>query len=136
MTINKALLKYGYSATVVGPPWNGGGPQPNFTALQPPSAAAAASGALEILEYCAPEDTIKREQHYLDLLKPEYNILKIAGSSFGYKHTETTLAKLRGRTHSEETRSKLSKSRIGTQLSEETRAKLSLLLKGVGGLEV
>lgn len=107
MTIYKALLKYGYS---------------NFQ--------------LEILEYCAPEDTIKREQHYLDLLKPEYNILKIAGSSFGYKHTETTLAKLRGRTHSEETRAKLSKSRIGTQLSEETRAKLSLLLKGVGGLEV
>lgn len=108
MTINKALLKYGYS---------------NFQ--------------LEILEYGgAPEDTIKREQHYLDLLKPEYNILKIAGSSFGYKHTETTLAKLRGRTHSEETRAKLSKSRIGTQLSEETRAKLALLLKGVGGLEV
>ena len=73
MTINKALLKYGYSATVVGPPWNGGGPQPNFK--------------LEILEYCDSENVIEREQYYLDLLKPEYNILQLAGSSLGYKHT-------------------------------------------------
>jgi len=35
---------------------------------------------LEILEYCDSEDLIKREQYYIDLLKPEYNILKRAGS--------------------------------------------------------
>jgi group I intron endonuclease len=28
-----------------------------------------------------------REQHYLDTIKPEYNILKIAGSHLGYVHT-------------------------------------------------
>ena len=44
MSINKALLKYGY---------------PGFQ--------------LEILEYCDPKDTIKREQYYIDLLVPEYN---------------------------------------------------------------
>jgi len=52
MLIYKALLTHGFD---------------NFT--------------LEILEYCNPSDLINREQHYIDLLKPEYNILKIAGSS-------------------------------------------------------
>lgn len=55
--ICKALLKYGYS---------------NFQ--------------LEILEYCDPSEVILREQYYIDLLNPEYIILKLAGSSFGYKH--------------------------------------------------
>jgi len=66
MTINKALLKYGYS---------------NFS--------------LEILEYCERLETIKREQYYIDKLKPDYNILKVAGSSLGFKHTEETKTKVR-----------------------------------------
>lgn len=68
MIIHKAILKYGYSKF-----------------------------KLDILEYCAPEDCIKREQYYIDLLKPKYNILKIAGSSLGHKHTEETLAKFKER---------------------------------------
>lgn len=43
--IYRALLKYGYS---------------NFS--------------LDILEYCEPDLLIKREQYYVDLFKPEYNI--------------------------------------------------------------
>jgi group I intron endonuclease len=66
MIISKALLKYGYS---------------NFK--------------LEILEYCNEDNLRNREQHYLDLLQPEYNILKIAGSSLGFKHNEESLSKLR-----------------------------------------
>jgi len=66
MTINKALLKYGYS---------------NFS--------------LEILEYCDPKDTINREQYFIDLLKPKYNVLQIAGSSLGYIHTEDTKLKIK-----------------------------------------
>jgi group I intron endonuclease len=54
MSINKALLKYGHS---------------NFE--------------LQILEYCNKDEVLSRELHYLDFLKPEYNILKIAGSSLG-----------------------------------------------------
>jgi group I intron endonuclease len=50
--------------------------------------------SLEILEYCKPEDAIKREQYYLDFFKPEYNILKKAGSTLGYKHTEETRLKM------------------------------------------
>src|SRR6266566_2353132 len=39
---------------------------------------------LYILEYCDLDILIKREQYFLDLLKPEYNILKVAGSRFGH----------------------------------------------------
>lgn len=38
---------------------------------------------------------IKREQHYIDLLKPKYNILKIAGSRLGAKHSEEVKAKIK-----------------------------------------
>lgn len=39
---------------------------------------------VEILEFCNKEQLINREQYYLDLINPEYNILKIAGSRFGH----------------------------------------------------
>ena len=35
-----------------------------------------------------------REQYYMDLLKPEYNILKTAGSSLGYQHLEEAKKKI------------------------------------------
>ena len=67
MLIYKALLKYGYS---------------QFKCFA------------EILEYCDPSKLIEREQYYIDLLKPEYNVLKIGGSSLGAKHSEETKAKI------------------------------------------
>lgn len=42
-----------------------------------------------------PESAIQREQYYLDLLKPDYNILKTAGSFLGFKHSEETIAKFK-----------------------------------------
>ena len=63
--IYSSLLKHGYS---------------NFT--------------LEILEYCGPSEAISREQYYLSLFKPEYNILLIAGSRLGSKHSEEAKAKI------------------------------------------
>ncbi len=50
---------------------------------------------LDILEYCDSKDVVSREQHYIDFLNPEYNILKKAYSSLGYKHTEETLEKMK-----------------------------------------
>jgi group I intron endonuclease len=64
--IYRSLLKYGYS---------------NFR--------------LEILEYCDPDKTLNREQAFLDLLQPHYNILKKAGSLLGFRHSEETIAKLK-----------------------------------------
>ena len=58
MNICKALLKYGYS---------------NFS--------------ITILEFCDKDDCLKKEQQYIDLLSPEYNILKTAGSILGFKHS-------------------------------------------------
>jgi group I intron endonuclease len=69
------------------------------------------SFSLEILEYCEPENAVSREQYYLDLLKPEYNICDIAGSILGFIHTEESIEKIRaygfGRVKSEETRAKM-----------------------------
>jgi|ERR1035438_8908191 group I intron endonuclease len=47
--------------------------------------------SLDIIEYCEVNVLIKREQYYLDLLKPEYNI-KAANSRLGSKHTLKTRA--------------------------------------------
>jgi group I intron endonuclease len=73
-----------------------------------------------------PNLLLKREQYYIDLLIKEYNILKRAGSSLGYKHTEETRAKISssitgekhpmfGKQHSEETRTKMSSLKVGEQ---------------------
>lgn len=75
--IDRALLKYGFS---------------NFT--------------LEILEYCNEENILEREQYYMDLFKPEYNIVEIAGSTLGYKHTPESLAKMRDFVLSDEVRNR------------------------------
>lgn len=83
--IHNALLKYGFE---------------NFT--------------LEILEYCESGiDPTKREQYYFTELKPDYNILELAGSSLGYKHTSATLELFKEREVNEETRKNLSLAATG-----------------------
>lgn len=81
--------------------------------------------SLEILEYC--EDGINpvtREQYYLELLKPDYNVLDLAGSSLGFKHKRKTLEYFQNeRKVSEETRKNLSLATTGRILTEETRKK-------------
>jgi group I intron endonuclease len=67
---------------------------------------------LEILKYCSPAKCIKWEQYYFDLFNPEYNILKIAGSSLGSNQ-------------SEESRAKISASMKGIPKSDEAKAKMS-----------
>jgi group I intron endonuclease len=125
LIISRALIKYGYSEF-----------------------------SLEILEYCEKSDLLEREQYYIDLLKPEYNILKIAGSSLGFKHSEDTKAKISkslkgiyvgknsalfGRVHSEETKALMSIKKLsagdknhnfGRTLSEETKELIRLRAQG------
>ena len=45
------------------------------------------------MEYCEPSVLLEREQYYLDTLKPEYNILKTAGTTAGVKRSEATILK-------------------------------------------
>jgi group I intron endonuclease len=82
---------------------------------------------------------LSREQHNIDSLKPEYNILKTAGSSLGYKHTPKSIAKfsgenhpLFGKSHSAESLAKMSVAKsgenhpmFGKSHPAETRAKIS-----------
>lgn len=96
-----------------------------------------------IVEECVLDKKVllEREQNYIDLLKPEYNILPIAGSRLGSKHTEETKNKIsknnvgmKGKTHSFETKQKIGSSNSvalkGRNLSENTKRKLSESLKG------
>jgi group I intron endonuclease len=81
------------------------------------------------LEECEPSQTIDREQYYLDILKPEYNLLSVASSSLGKLHSSETKSKisntLKGRSLSEETKVKMSITRTGKIFSDETKNKLS-----------
>jgi len=87
--IYSAILKYGYS---------------NFQ--------------LEILEYCTKEKAVSREQYYIDLFKPEYNLNPVAGSRLGS-------------THSKKSRENMSKSALGRKMSEQTKNLLSLANQGI-----
>lgn len=99
LVISRALIKYGYA---------------NFS--------------ISILEYCDKDILNEREQYYMDVIKPVYNTLKIAGSSSGYIHTQESKDKrslslkgkytgtdslLYGTTHTEQTKELMSSMRKG-----------------------
>lgn len=73
--------------------------------------------SLIILEYTSAEEVISSEQKWIDLLKPDYNVNPVAGSSKGYKHSKESIEKIRnavsGRKHSEEVKQAMSDSRKG-----------------------
>jgi group I intron endonuclease len=78
----------------------------------------------EIIEYCEIHTLaylLEREQYYLDLLKPFYNILKIAGSSKGSKWTEEGKAKL-----SDGRRKGENSAWLGRKHSDETKLQMTL----------
>jgi len=84
--------------------------------------------SLDIIEYCDKDKTIQKEQYYLDLLKPEYNILKKAGSVLGFKHSliskKLMSEKALGRVFSKETLEKMSKAGKGRKLLKSTILKI------------
>lgn len=85
---------------------------------------------------------LQSEQFYLDIIfsvdEPNtYNILKVAGSPLGYKHTEEDLAKfsgenhhLFGKSHLPETIAKISKTLTGKTHSTKTKALIGKVHKG------
>ena len=83
-----------------------------------------------ILEYCDREVLREREQHYIDTLKPRYNVLGKAGSSLGFKHSLKTRLKFKNRKFTEETRLKLSTAAKWRVLTPETKEKISKHHKG------
>jgi group I intron endonuclease len=86
--------------------------------------------AFIILEYCnsninkANNDyLLNLETKYLQLLNPPYNILNIAGSSFGYKHSKAIRQKMKIN-YSQKRKDKIGNLNRGKNLPEETREKL------------
>ena len=79
------------------------------------------------------EDLLEREQFWIDNLKPEYNILLVAGSNLGYHHTEETKQKIsnstKGVKKSESHAKHIREGQKGRVLSEEHKAKLSQAAK-------
>jgi len=96
--IYRALLKYGYSAF-----------------------------SLEILEYCEPSKVIEREQFYIDLLNPTYNLLKVAGSPLGRKHSPETIVKLKAHIWTAEHKVKRSEHLKNLHASKEHQEQLKRL---------
>jgi len=73
-----------------------------------------------ILEVCAANVLLEREQHYLDILFDSTNVLnlaRIAGSPHKLKH-------------SEETKRKISEGNKGKKLSKETRQLMAIAKRG------
>ena len=60
------------------------------------------------------------EQRYLDLIKPIYNIVQLAGNTFGYKHTEETIKAMRDN-YSDVRRESIGSLNRGKSLSSRTR---------------
>lgn len=63
------------------------------------------------------------ETGYIHTLNPQYNILKIAGNSFGYNHTERT-KKLIKDNYSQERRDQVGALNRGKSLSSDVRAQM------------
>jgi len=86
-----------------------------------------------IMEFCSKEKLIEREQYWMDTLKPEFNICRVAGSALGVKWSEEQKQKIRGENNPMkkiEVRQKVSQSRKGFILSKEARLKISIASKG------
>ena len=79
------------------------------------------------------EDLLEREQFWIDNLRPEYNILLVAGSTLGYHHTEEAKQKIsnstKGVKKSESHAKHIREGQKGRVLSEEHKAKLSQAAK-------
>lgn len=93
---------------------------------------------IEKFDFISKEHLLNTEQRYLDVLKPLFNISKVAGSCLGMKHGRPSpekIEKLRrgsmgnknflGKKHTEEARAKISKGNKGKPKSKKHREALS-----------
>ena len=98
---------------------------------------------LIVLEKCSKNVLIEREQYFMDILQPEYNLSKIAGRIEMTPEVRTKMStaligntRTKGHKHTGKTKRKIgaamrgNKYMLGHIHTEETRAKLSIALQG------
>jgi len=98
-----------------------------------------------IIYLCENNELLENEQYFIDRLQPEYNICYIAGLPpmrngedaywYGKSRSENTKRKISktktGKHLSEEHRRKISEGNMGKRHSEESKRKMSLSMKGI-----
>lgn len=91
----------------------------------------------EVIEYCNPKNCVKKEQYYLDTLKPAYNTKPIANSNFGCKFSEKAKENMSkamsgtgnnfyGKSHKPEAKEKMRKAKLGKKLPKEQIDKMNI----------
>lgn len=93
-----------------------------------------------LIEACDRCELLAREQHHIDVLRPEYNICQVAGNTLGVLHTDAAKAKMTaanmgnkrmlGKSHSEETKEKLRVKAVIRTHTDEVKARISHALIG------
>ena len=93
-----------------------------------------------LIETCSRADLLVREQHYMDTLKPEYNICRVAGNTLGVLHTPESRAKMSaanrdnthmlGKRHTEETKRLIGA--LASQRRHTAEAKAKIAKAGIG----
>jgi hypothetical protein len=91
-----------------------------------------------VLEECeATRETLtSREQHYIDLLMPEYNILPKANSRLGSKSSPETIEKLKGRIISDYQKGRISEASKAYMNDPDVKQYYSALRKGKTFIEI
>lgn len=83
-----------------------------------------------VIEDCPPENCISREQLWMNFFNPEYNVVKKAGSTSGYRHSDEIKAKMRERMkgfrHTEDSKRKIGDANRGHAVSQEGRLKIGI----------
>ena len=101
-----------------------------------------------IYQFCYAKDRFDLEQHYINTLKPKYNMSRSATAPMqGRKHSKVTIEKFKarlfkfgeahhhyGKKTSEETKEKQRLKKLGTRRSEKTKRKMSNTAKKLNSI--
>lgn len=82
----------------------------------------------QVLEFTEISVTRARETHYIQTLKPEYNVLEFGDSTQGYRHTQSTREKMKLQ-YSQKRRDFIGNLNRNKKLSLETRQKIAQAAK-------
>lgn len=93
-----------------------------------------------VIEECSKDCLINREQYYIDLLKPHYNICLVAGSTVGRVFTEEHKKKIsdsnRGKKRTPEQIEHQRLIKLGKKHSDETKQRISEISNSLKGTRI